>query len=182
TRLLDDATVRQDSLFNSLAVAFLNFLAGRRGIHQAESHVAAEPGGIDILLDEVLLARARLKLELCLWVGRGRASHRSTVPDEPEKAACCQFNTVMTAGDHRSRLRTEKLIRPVNVDEAPRRGSRAGLIRFALRATSGEHHANGACKDSCQRTNHCLSLIIVAGMDRILRDAGSGEPVGVGGC
>src|ERR1019366_4047573 len=120
TRLLDDPTVRQDSLFNSLAVAFLDFLAGRRGIHQAESHVAAEPGGIDILLDEVLLARVRIKLEFRRRVSRGHASPRSTVPDELEKAACCQFNAVMSAGDHGIRLGTENLIGAVNVDEALR--------------------------------------------------------------
>src|SRR5208337_4700591 len=105
-RLLGDGAVLSESLFNSLAAAFPDFVGGHRVIHQPESHMAAERARIDIFPDEVLLARVRIKLELRRGVGRGHASYRSAILGELVKAACRQFNTLVTAGDHRSRLRT----------------------------------------------------------------------------
>src|SRR5271170_5319309 len=53
-----------DSLFNSLAAAFLDFVFGHRCVLQRESHAGRKAAGLDILPDKVALARVRIELVL----------------------------------------------------------------------------------------------------------------------
>src|SRR5712692_9101160 len=105
-------TPRRESLFDSLSAAILDFIRGNISPHQLEMRAAALGDSIDVFLDEVLLTGARLELVFRLRLVRRGAGDGSAFLLKRVVAAGFHLDSLVPACDHRSRGRTENLVRP----------------------------------------------------------------------